>query len=134
MPEFIDQVFAKTSPLRSFSMFKNERFGLVFAKTGSINSGTDPTCHELAIIPPKMPRLIFLLDHAGCVLYLRAALRAALQAGCAVLGVVPPPVGASGKSSSFIAAESSYLSTKANDQLCPIFFPSFPYLLFEVCS
>jgi hypothetical protein len=36
--EFIDPVFAKTSPKRSFSITKNERIGLVFAKTGSINS------------------------------------------------------------------------------------------------
>ncbi len=40
MPEFIDPVLAKTSRKRSFSEIKNERFGLVFAKTGSINSGT----------------------------------------------------------------------------------------------
>ncbi len=40
MPEFIDLVFAKTSRKRSYSMTKNERFGLVFANTGSINSGT----------------------------------------------------------------------------------------------
>jgi hypothetical protein len=32
--------FAKTSLKRSFSMTENERFGFVFAKTGSINSGT----------------------------------------------------------------------------------------------
>ncbi len=51
MPEFIDQVFAKTSPKRSFSVIQNERFELVFAKTGSINSGTDgctPCCWNLA--------------------------------------------------------------------------------------
>ncbi len=41
MPEFIDPVFAKTSPKRSFSMTENERFGLVFTKTRSINSGID---------------------------------------------------------------------------------------------
>ena len=40
VPEFIDPVFAKTSPKRSFSVIENERFGMVFAKTGSINSGT----------------------------------------------------------------------------------------------
>ncbi len=40
MPEFIDPVFAKTIPKRSFSMTENEHFGLVFAKTGSINSGS----------------------------------------------------------------------------------------------
>ncbi len=40
MPEIIDPVFAKTSPKYSFCMTDNERFRLVFAKTGSINSGT----------------------------------------------------------------------------------------------
>jgi hypothetical protein len=40
VPEFIDPVFAKTSPKCSFSVIENERFGLVFAKTGSINSDT----------------------------------------------------------------------------------------------
>ena len=40
MPEFIDPVFPKTSPKRSFSVIQNERFGLVFAKAGSIISGT----------------------------------------------------------------------------------------------
>ncbi len=38
MPEIIDPVFAKTSPKRSFCMTETERFGLVFGKTGSINS------------------------------------------------------------------------------------------------
>jgi hypothetical protein len=41
VPEFIDPVFVKTSPKRSFSVIQNERFGLVFGKTGSIISGTD---------------------------------------------------------------------------------------------
>ncbi len=40
MPEIIDTVFTKTSPNRSFSMTEYERFGLVFTKRGSINSGT----------------------------------------------------------------------------------------------
>ncbi len=39
VPEFIEPVFTKTSPKRSFSVIQNERFGLVFAKTGSIISG-----------------------------------------------------------------------------------------------
>ncbi len=43
VPEFIDPVFVKTSPKRSFSVIQNERFGLVFVKTGSIISGTGPT-------------------------------------------------------------------------------------------
>ncbi len=33
VPEIIDQVFVETSPIRSFSMTENERFGLVFTKT-----------------------------------------------------------------------------------------------------
>ncbi len=41
VPEFIDPVFPKTSPKRSFSVIHNERIELVFAKTGSIISGTD---------------------------------------------------------------------------------------------
>ncbi len=40
VPEIIDPVFTKPSPKRSFCMTENERFGLVFTKTGSINSGT----------------------------------------------------------------------------------------------
>jgi hypothetical protein len=40
VPEFIDQVFTKRSPKRSFSVIQNERFGLVFANTGSIISAT----------------------------------------------------------------------------------------------
>jgi hypothetical protein len=40
VPEIIDPVFTKTSPKRSLCMTENERFGLVFTKTGSINSGT----------------------------------------------------------------------------------------------
>jgi hypothetical protein len=38
--EFIDLVFAKTSLKRSFSMTEKERSGLVFAKSGSIHTGT----------------------------------------------------------------------------------------------
>ncbi len=34
------RVFVKTSPKRSYSVIDNERFGLVFAKTVSIISGT----------------------------------------------------------------------------------------------
>ncbi len=43
VPEFIDPVFVKTSPKRSFSITENEHFGLVFTKTMSINSGTGGT-------------------------------------------------------------------------------------------
>ncbi len=47
MPEFIDPVFAITSPKRSFSMTENERFGSVFVKTGTINSGTGSPVPEI---------------------------------------------------------------------------------------
>jgi hypothetical protein len=40
VPEFIDPVFMTTRAKRSFSISDNEHFGLVFTKTGSINSGT----------------------------------------------------------------------------------------------
>ncbi len=41
MPELIDPW--KTSPKRSYSVIENERFGLVYAKTVSIISGTGVT-------------------------------------------------------------------------------------------
>jgi hypothetical protein len=40
VPEIIDPVFAKTSQNARFLLSENERFGLVFVKTGSKNSGT----------------------------------------------------------------------------------------------
>jgi hypothetical protein len=49
VPEFTDPVFAKT-------IIENERFGLVFAKTGSMNSGTGE-------LQPKMPRLFSILKY-----------------------------------------------------------------------
>jgi hypothetical protein len=42
VPEIIDRVFAKTSQNTRFLLSENERFGLVFVKTGSITSGTGP--------------------------------------------------------------------------------------------
>jgi hypothetical protein len=41
VPEIIDPVFTKTIQNARFLLSENERFGLVFVKTGSINSGTD---------------------------------------------------------------------------------------------
>ncbi len=54
MAEFIDPVFAKTTPKRSFSLIENERVGLVFAKTGSINSGTVLSCLQLSFGPANL--------------------------------------------------------------------------------
>jgi hypothetical protein len=45
VPEIIDPVFAKTSQYARFLLSENERFGLVFVKSGSINSGTDGSRH-----------------------------------------------------------------------------------------
>jgi hypothetical protein len=42
VPGIIDPVFVKTSQNARFLLSDNERFGLVFEKTGSINSGTGP--------------------------------------------------------------------------------------------
>jgi hypothetical protein len=41
VPEFIDPVFTKTSPKRSFSLNRKRAYWLVFAKTGSVISGKD---------------------------------------------------------------------------------------------
>jgi hypothetical protein len=49
VPEFIDPVFAKTHPKRSFSIIEHERLRLLFAKTGSINSGTDMGKMSIAV-------------------------------------------------------------------------------------
>ncbi len=50
VPEIIDPVFAKTSQNARFLLSENERFGLVFVKTGSINSGTGESNEPAAIL------------------------------------------------------------------------------------
>ncbi len=68
VPEFKDPVFAKTSPKRSFSMTENERFGLVFRKTGSINSGTGDFFQHIKNScprPTKFTHLIWLFNATG---------------------------------------------------------------------
>ncbi len=59
MPEIIDPVFAKTSQNARFLLSENERFGLVFVKTGSINSGiADFPIQRAAILDSKfLPNL-----------------------------------------------------------------------------
>jgi hypothetical protein len=59
VPEFIDPVFAKTSPKRSFCMTENERIGLVFVKTGSINSGTSFGSENDRFHENKLKTLVF---------------------------------------------------------------------------
>ncbi len=53
MPEIIDPVFAKTSQNARFLLSENERFGLVFVKTGSINSGTGLTVGMITYAVPS---------------------------------------------------------------------------------
>jgi hypothetical protein len=52
VPEIIDRVFAKTSQNARFLLSENERFGLVFVKTGSINSGTEELTNRFGGIGP----------------------------------------------------------------------------------
>jgi hypothetical protein len=54
VPEFVDPVFTKTSPKRSFSLNRKRAFWLVFAKTGSIISGTE---HCLAAVAALCVRI-----------------------------------------------------------------------------
>jgi hypothetical protein len=56
VPEIIDPVFTKTSQNARFLLSENERFGLVFVKTGSINSGTGilPPSHTMCMKKPKI--------------------------------------------------------------------------------
>ncbi len=53
----------KTSPKRSYSVIENERFELVFAKTGSIISGT--AVNELLLISVADPACHFNADPDG---------------------------------------------------------------------
>ena len=51
-----EKTFVNCFSKRSFSMTENERFGLVFAKTGSINSGTVQSIRSKPISPqPSIP-------------------------------------------------------------------------------
>ncbi len=55
VPEIIDPVFAKTSQNARFLLSENERFGLVFVKTGSINSATRSFRENLSpVLTPVM--------------------------------------------------------------------------------
>ncbi len=60
MPEIIDPVFAKTSQNARFLLSENERFGLVFVKTGSINSGTELEFLNFRGAQESIPRNQFL--------------------------------------------------------------------------
>ncbi len=71
MTEIIDLVFAKTSPKRSFCMTENERFGLVFVKTESINSGTGKQRIERRHTRGKTPIFLKLsIVHNALILFM----------------------------------------------------------------
>ncbi len=54
VPEIIDPVFVKTSQNARFLLSENERFGLVFVKTGSINSGTGENIIQVCSDPDPL--------------------------------------------------------------------------------
>jgi hypothetical protein len=66
VPEIIDPVFTKTSQNARFLLSENERFGLVFVKTRSINSGTDIFCILALKETPPHPTHIGYSFSAGC--------------------------------------------------------------------
>jgi hypothetical protein len=59
VPEIIEPVFAETSPKGLFCMTENERFGLVFVKTGSLNSGTVKGLSDRCFICLRPPPLLW---------------------------------------------------------------------------
>jgi len=54
VPEIIDPVFRKTSQNARFLLSEKERFGLVFVKTGSINSGTGGGGHQAPVAQERV--------------------------------------------------------------------------------
>ncbi len=65
VPEFKDPVFTKTSPKRSFSLNRKRAYWLVFAKTGSIISGTGRICSKATVElldVSLLQRTVILLD------------------------------------------------------------------------
>ncbi len=71
VPEIIDPVFAKTNQNARFLLSENERFGLVFVKTVSINSGTaacslDLTMGLLCLEGTSRGIIISTAGHAFC--------------------------------------------------------------------
>ncbi len=71
VPEIIDPVFAKTSQNARFLLSENERFGLVFVKTGSINSGTGSVLFGIRIKGPKpsKPRKMKIFGGSCLIMY-----------------------------------------------------------------
>jgi hypothetical protein len=71
--EFKDPAFAKISPKRSFSNIENELFVLVFAKTGSTNSGTDLNEKKQTIrhgASPYVPYCMLTTPFGGVISYI----------------------------------------------------------------
>jgi hypothetical protein len=60
VPEIIDLVFAKTSQNARFLLSENERFGLVFVKTGTFWYGSEDPC--LCHTDPDLDPSIFVIN------------------------------------------------------------------------
>jgi hypothetical protein len=73
VPEIIDPVFAKSSQNARFLLSENERFGLVFVKTGSKNSGTVELCvckkYGVVLRWPTLAWLLSLPSGNFCAIY-----------------------------------------------------------------
>ncbi len=67
VPEFIDPVFTKTSPKRSFSLNRKRAFWLVFAKTGSIISGTGMSSFIFKKFVSASRKLLDVLKNYDCL-------------------------------------------------------------------
>ncbi len=99
MPEFIDPVFAKTSPKRSFLVIENERFRLVFAKAGSLNSGTDLPFRNTSNLPNtysttclKMKAIILSYTYIYKCIIIWAHLAGVQQVPLGIKGICLPSV------------------------------------------
>jgi hypothetical protein len=63
VPKIIDPFFAKTSQNARFLLSENERFGLVFVKTGSMNSGTVKNKTLMTTLPAVLAHAVFYSTH-----------------------------------------------------------------------
>jgi hypothetical protein len=71
VPEIIDPVLAKTSLNTRFLLSENERFGLVFVKTGSINLGTVPEIIDQVFAKTSRNRSFSMTEYKGMGLFSR---------------------------------------------------------------
>ncbi len=91
VPELKDPLFAKTSPKLSFSVNINERFGLVFAKTGSINSGTAQAWRMQSVLGGQLPSSSLVFFYLDAYFHIWNPLWIPTSGDCP-WGHPPPPV------------------------------------------